>query len=130
MKAKSFRQLYLQAERDPAYWTELAILEVAEEIHSAMERAGVSRAELARRLGTSPAYVTKILRGSANFTLESLARLAYALGGEFRFHIAPRGSTTRWLDAATKTKTEAMQALRKGTRDDTFVQTGKKQGRR
>lgn len=102
MKARSFRQLYEQAERDPAYWTELAILEVAEEIYTAMQRAGVSRAELARRLGTSPAYVTKILRGSANFTLESLARLAHALGGEFKFHIAPPGMTTRWLDVASR----------------------------
>ena len=107
MSAKTFRQLFEHAEREPAYWAELAILEVAEEVHGAMESAGVSRAELARRLGTSPAYVTKILRGNANFTLDSLARLAFALGGEFRFHIAPRGMTTRWTDVARRAKSPA-----------------------
>jgi len=98
MKMKSFRDLFAEAEKDPAYWSERAILRVSEEIALAMERARVSRSELARRLGTSPAYVTKILRGNANFTLDTLARIARALGGEFHFHLAPLGAGTRWYD--------------------------------
>lgn len=54
-----------------------------------MERAGVSRSELARRLGASPAHVTQILRGDTNFTLASLEKLAAALGAEIEVHFAP-----------------------------------------
>ena len=68
-------------------WTERAVLRATEEICLAMEREKISRAELARRLGTSPAYVTKVLRGKANFTLATLARIAYALEGEFKFRL-------------------------------------------
>ena len=49
-----------------------------------MERRGLSRSELARRLGASPAHVTQILRGDTNFTLVSLEKLAAALGAELR----------------------------------------------
>jgi transcriptional regulator with XRE-family HTH domain len=87
---------------DPQYWADRAILRVAEEVFLALERCGITRAELARRLGTSPAYVTKVLRGNANFTIETLARLAHALDGEFKFHIAPRGMHTRWFDVPPK----------------------------
>ena len=45
-----------------------------------MQRQGVTRAELARRLGTSQAYITRVLSGNANFTLKTMARLAHALG--------------------------------------------------
>lgn len=101
MKKKSFRELFAEAERDPIFWTERAILRATEEIFLAMERKRISRAELARRLDSSPAYVTKVLRGNANFTLETLARIAYALEGEFKFHISPRDMRTRWFDIST-----------------------------
>jgi len=90
MNKKSFRELFAEAERDPDFWTEKAILRATEEIFLAMERQAISRAELARRLGSSPAYVTKVLRGNANFTLATLARIAFALEGELKFHISPR----------------------------------------
>jgi transcriptional regulator with XRE-family HTH domain len=52
-----------------------------------MGEQGVSRAELARRLGTSQAYVTKVLRGNVNFTLAALVKLARAVGGEVRLSL-------------------------------------------
>ena len=54
-----------------------------------MDERGLSRSELARRLGCAPAYVTRILRGDANFTLASLVKLAAAVGGELRVEIEP-----------------------------------------
>lgn len=100
MVKKTFRDWVKEAEADPDYWTERAILSVTEAIFVAMEERGMQRSELARRLGTSPAYVTKILRGKANFTLESLARIALALGGEFQFHFSPHEVRSRRLDSA------------------------------
>lgn len=45
-----------------------------------MEAAGISHAELARRLGVSPAYVSKLMRGPANLSLATLSKLAQAVG--------------------------------------------------
>ena len=56
---RSFEDLYREAERREEYWVAGAILEFTESLTAAMEDQGVSRAELARRLGVSAAYVTK-----------------------------------------------------------------------
>ena len=82
MKAKSFAELFDDAERHEDYHVAGAILAFNEEIVREMERKGVTRTELARRLGATPAYVTKILRGRVDFTLATMVRLARALDTE------------------------------------------------
>ncbi len=84
-----FQKMVAEAEATPAFWAEGAILEFTEALWARMEEEKVSRAELARRLGTSKAYVTKVLGGNANFTLHSLAKLALAVGGKVRISIDP-----------------------------------------
>ncbi len=80
MSGKSFGEMFAEAEHRPEYWEEGAILEFTEALYIAMEAQGVTRAELARRLGTSQAYVTRVLSGNANFTLKTMSKLASALG--------------------------------------------------
>lgn len=45
-----------------------------------MERQGLSKADLARKLGCSRAHVTQLFSGRRNPTLATLADLAWALG--------------------------------------------------
>jgi plasmid maintenance system antidote protein VapI len=97
-RGSGFGALFEEAEKRVEFWEEDAIISFTEDVCLAMERAGVSRAELARRLGTSQAYVTKVLRGNANFTIKTMGRLAVALDSELRVHLAPRKSHTYWLD--------------------------------
>ena len=55
-------------------------------IKTSIAYAGLSEAELARRLGTSPqAFHNRFTRGS--FTLEELKQIAEAMGGEYFFGI-------------------------------------------
>lgn len=82
MKAKTFPELFERAEEHDDYWLAGAILEFTEEVVREMDRQGISRTELARRLGSTPAYVTKILRGKVNFTLGTMVKLARALSSE------------------------------------------------
>jgi transcriptional regulator with XRE-family HTH domain len=89
MKPKTFPELFDEAERHEDYWVAGAILAFTEGLARVMEREGVSRAELARRLGATPAYVTKILRGNVNFTLATMVRLARALGAELQVQLTP-----------------------------------------
>lgn len=93
-----FGALFRDAERGTEYWVERAVLEFTEDIVERLEAAGINRAELARRIGSSPAYVTKILRGDTNFTLESMVRIAQALGCSLRTHLQPEGARTHWFD--------------------------------
>ena len=104
MKSDTFDALYAEAETHEEYWVAGMVQEFTEEVVRLMKERRVTRSELARRLGTSPAYVTKILRGNANFTLASMAKLSRALGAELRLQLTPHESlsaTTRRKNLAT-----------------------------
>ena len=45
-----------------------------------LERKGMTRQEFARRLDVRPSYVTKILSGSENFTIETMQKMAGIFG--------------------------------------------------
>jgi transcriptional regulator with XRE-family HTH domain len=49
-------------------------------VYSLMEKEGVSKAELARRLGKSRSYITQLLDGSYNPTLRTASNIAFELG--------------------------------------------------
>lgn len=93
-----FNELFEGVEESLAYKTEAAVLEFTEELVSRMKVQNVSRADLARKIGSSPAYVTKILRGSTNFTLETMVKIAGVLGCKVRTHLQANGMQTRWFD--------------------------------
>jgi transcriptional regulator with XRE-family HTH domain len=69
------------------YWTQLSIREFVCELTGRMDSEGLNRSDLAKKIGSSPSYVTKILRGDANFTLESMNKLAMAVGGRVKVSI-------------------------------------------
>ena len=64
------------------YAIEGLVTDAAEFVSRLMEEQGVNKAELARRLGKSRAWVTRLLSGSANMTMRTFAELVYALGAE------------------------------------------------
>ena len=69
------------------YEEERLILWATEEIAAAMVDQGISRADIAEKIGTSRANVTQLLSGSRNMTLRSLARLAHACGLRATIHL-------------------------------------------
>lgn len=97
-KSIAFQGIFEKAKKSQTYWEERAVLDFTEELVERMDAEGVSRAELARRIKCSPAYVTKILRGTTNFTLDSMVRVALALGCELRTHLQPQGTHCQWFD--------------------------------
>ena len=71
--------------------TRVRIVQGASEvIRALMESQGVSKAELARRVGKSRAYVTQSLGGDRNMTLSTLARFADALNADATVDLKPR----------------------------------------
>ena len=89
---------YRQLADDEQSQIEAAKIDFAVDLARQMNREGLIKRDLAARLGTSAAYATKVLRGDANLTLESMVRLARAAGGTLHVHIAPRAARVRWFD--------------------------------
>jgi len=89
MKHMTFKAMYEEVEKHPDYWAEPAMLYFSEDVLAAMRAQSVTRAELARRLGTSPGHVTRLLGGSGNLTPATMSRMAFALGLELRTSLLP-----------------------------------------
>ncbi len=90
MKAKTqFEQLIDSPEFRKLYAIEGLVTEAGEFLARLMQEQRVSKAELARRLGRSRAYITQLLGGSTNLTVRTLAEVAYALGAEVRLDAVP-----------------------------------------
>lgn len=69
------------------YYAQIAMRRFVLDVIDRMERFSISRAKLAESLGTSPAYVSKAMRGDVNFTLETMTKLALATGGRLDVRI-------------------------------------------
>lgn len=71
------------------YQTEQVIDAITEAITDRMDQLGLSRAELAQRLGVTPARITNVLRG-ANFTVRTLVEIGRALECDLTIDLMPR----------------------------------------
>jgi transcriptional regulator with XRE-family HTH domain len=87
-----FREALKQAREHAEYYEEDMLLDVSARLVDEMERQGVTRSELARRLNVTPAYVTKLLRGHANLTVGTMAKVAFALGLKWECMLVPQES--------------------------------------
>ncbi len=85
----AFQKYFDGIDQDPEFLAVHAIHDFTMEIHRLMEKYGINKAELARRLGTSQAYVTKMLSGDANFTIKTMTKIAAAFGERVHIHLDP-----------------------------------------
>jgi sugar/nucleoside kinase (ribokinase family) len=94
----SFEGLFQRAEERVGYWVELGKLEFTEEMLARMKERGVKKSRLATALGAKAAFVTRLVSGHNNFTLETMVRVARALDCEFCCHLQPAGTKACWID--------------------------------
>jgi transcriptional regulator with XRE-family HTH domain len=82
---------------------ERAIYEVTELIESLMQEQGVSRTELAKRLGKTKGWITQLLDGEANKTIRTVADTFAVLGREYHSSSQPIqiSRTTSHTDASS-----------------------------
>jgi transcriptional regulator with XRE-family HTH domain len=78
------------------------VTQLTNEITWHMKERGLSRADLATRMGVSPGRVSQILGGGENLTLRTLAALSCALGAHFGLELTSpeTGDTTVSADVA------------------------------
>lgn len=90
MSEKSTYEILLEKPENRRLWAqEGLVLEGSELVARLMNESGVTRSELAKRIGKTRSYVTQLLSGSRNMTLRTLADIAFALGAEVKMEAVP-----------------------------------------
>lgn len=100
-----FNALRRKHRKNALYAAEGMLIDVTEQIAHLLDARHMTRADLAHALGCSKAYVTKLLAGNQNLTLESLVRLAIPLKARLHIRlvpIAPRTSRRLKIDEPLK----------------------------
>jgi len=98
MTIKKYTQALSAARKRVGYWAQITRRDFVDGLLDHMNRSGVSQAALASRVGTSPQFITKALRSNANLTIETMTKLAMAVGCKVRLHLAEQRAVTTWLD--------------------------------
>ncbi len=89
------------------FWIDMARVGFEDDLHRLMTSAGIHRTDLAEAAGVSPAFVSKVLNGSTNYTLKTMAKLARAVGGVLQVRLTAEDAevvrvvspeTAAWLD--------------------------------
>jgi transcriptional regulator with XRE-family HTH domain len=86
-------------------------LMIMEELLELMSKQGISRSELAKRMGVGPSRVTSMLSGSNNFTMETLVRAGRAVGAEFLPHFVPDGHKAHFSTCSAEDIHQAFSVL-------------------
>jgi transcriptional regulator with XRE-family HTH domain len=79
-------------------------LDFAVSLERALRQSNLTRSDLARLVERSPAWITKILRGDTNLTIETMCRLSEALNHELHLHLAPKDADVKWFEAYSRVK--------------------------
>jgi len=79
-----FNEFFAGSEEDHYYVSAKVCLSIAKSIEVLMAEKNISKSALAELLGTSRPYISKLLRGDANFTIETLSKVAIALDAEIK----------------------------------------------
>jgi antitoxin component HigA of HigAB toxin-antitoxin module len=87
MTMLKYARLLKQAVKSVDYWSHVAMRAFVRDLGQRMDELGMKRADLARKIDASTAYVTKVMRGDANFTLETMTKLAMAVNGKLEVRI-------------------------------------------
>lgn len=95
--SKGIKAFLEKARQGDSYWVENAKLEFAVMLEQRRRMASMSLAELAKKIGTSAAYISKVFRGDSNLTIESMVKLARATGGQLDIRIVePVSAVSHW----------------------------------
>lgn len=75
-----FDELMLDPEFKKLYAVEHLIADTAQMLSDLLQRRNLKKADLARMLNKTPAFVSQLLNGKANMTIRTLAEVIHALG--------------------------------------------------
>ena len=87
MSNKTFAALEARLAGTPEFTAESVAVAFMVDINARMLAQGISNVELAQRMGTTRSYITRLFRGSANLSVQTMTRLAAAVGCSVRVQV-------------------------------------------
>lgn len=127
--SKNLRTFVENAKKEDFYWVEKLKLDFALELDRRRRALDMTGTEFAKELGVSRAYVSKVFRGDANLTIESMVKIARAAGARVNLsmvdeHLPERQQRSQWW-ASTMSASRAANhdALTTGTSDMPYIES-------
>lgn len=90
MSLEGVRDQLEVARKTFSYRLEKVLFQVAERVCLLLDAGDIARTDLAKKMGVTPAYITKLLNGNPNLTIKSLLKLADALEQELFIDFMPK----------------------------------------
>lgn len=85
--SKALRELENEAKAAGTFWSEQAKLDFSVALERQRRLVNITYAEIAKRIGSSAAYISKVFRGDSNLTIETMSKLAESTGGTLEIKI-------------------------------------------
>jgi transcriptional regulator with XRE-family HTH domain len=95
---KGYRDFVKSVRTGTAYWKSYTVLQFTLALGRIMRAEKLSGKKLAKKLNVSPAFVSKVLSGGENLTVETMVRFAEALDSSVHIHVAKRGVVVQWVE--------------------------------
>lgn len=114
MSSRSFAALMARVAATPEGQAEHVVVAFLAQVNARMQVQGMSNAELARRMGTSSAYITRLFRGNANLSVQTMIKLAQAVGATLELGLARATCTPTPETVAAMLEAREMMAARAG----------------
>jgi transcriptional regulator with XRE-family HTH domain len=100
--SKALRAFVDKARASDSYWIEAAKLHFAVSLDRQRSAAGLTYKDVADKLGTSAAYISKVFRGDSNVTIETMVKLARATGGRLDIQVVDgQAEQFSWADCVS-----------------------------
>lgn len=93
-----FSTLFTEAEKTTEFWVSKAKYQFTEEMLRELTHSGYSKALLAEKMDVNPAFISRLCKGSNNFTMTTMVKVAQALDCELYTHLVPKGRSIQWID--------------------------------
>lgn len=98
--SRAFQQAEDVARDNDSYWAEALKIEFSMALEKRRRAVGLSYSQLADKIKSSAAYITKIFRGESNLTIESMVKLARAVDGHLNIEIVDKQQAHRKWDVS------------------------------
>lgn len=91
-----YKELRQKAKNSLVYKVQGITMKFADSIYQMMQENNINSTELAESLKTSNAYISKVLRGEANYTVETMVKLASAVNCKLEIDVVPNNKANIW----------------------------------
>lgn len=93
----TYEELKSKSKESLEFWFESAKQDFMISVHSIMSKNKTTKGDLSGKIGCSPAYISKILKGDANFTIETMVKISRALDTKLCIHLSDPNESIQWM---------------------------------